>query len=130
MELTSAERQLQSQVSVRYYLVVVKALTVNHYVVLMKPNPTSQQILQLLIMANGERNFQARWYGAFSWITLCTNNNKAFCFYCRLALNAEASFHSTKRKSQPSQQGGLTTGGRHWRSFDTMMLPMPMLRLS
>ena len=61
-------------------------------------------------MANEGRNFQARWYGAFSWITLCTNNKKAFCFYCRLAECKGILSFSTKAEPTFS-----TRGFNNWR---------------
>lgn len=65
--------------------------------------PTNAQTL--LSLANGGRNFQARWYGAFSWITLCTNKKKAFCFYCRLAECKGILSFSTKAEPTFSTRG-------------------------
>ena len=90
--------------------------------------PTNAQTL--LSMANGGRNFQARWYGAFSWITLCTKNKKAFCFYCRLAERKGILSFSTKAEPTFS-----TRGFNNWRKAlekfkNIMMIPMPIPRLS
>ena len=70
--------------------------------------PTNAQTL--FSMANGGRNFQARWYGAFSWIILCTNNKKAFCFYYRLAEHKGILSFSTKAEPTFS-----TRGFNNWR---------------
>ena len=67
--------------------------------------PTNAQTL----LSRG-RNFQARWYGTFSWITLCTNNKKAFCFYCRLAECKGINLFSTKAEPTFS-----TRGFNNWR---------------
>ena len=45
--------------------------------------PTNKHLLS--VMTNGDRNFIARWYTTYNWLTLCTERKKAFCFYSRFA---------------------------------------------
>ena len=70
--------------------------------------PTNKHTL--LSMENGGRNFMARWYSAFNWITLCTERKKAFCFYCRIAQKKGMLSFSTKAEAIFS-----TVGFSNWR---------------
>ena len=49
----------------------------------LKPfQPTSREILVSLIL-NG-RNFVAKWFEQYPWLTVCLTKRKVFCFECRL----------------------------------------------
>ena len=48
--------------------------------------PTDKAILAGL--AAKKRNFQPNWYQQYSWLTICTTQQKAFCLYCRWAIQS------------------------------------------
>lgn len=70
--------------------------------------PTDKQTLSS--MASGGRNFMARWYTAFPWLTVCTVRKKAFCFYCRLTEQKGILTFSSKAES-----AFTTKGFNNWR---------------
>ena len=51
---------------------------------------TNKQVLSQL--ASKGRNFQPQWYKQFTWLTICTSSNKAFCLYCRYAVQHNVHF--------------------------------------
>ena len=51
-----------------------------------KPYQPHSQVI-LAKMAKNGRNFVGKWFKSCTWLTICTNRKKAFCFFCQTATN-------------------------------------------
>ena len=58
-------------------------------------------------MANSGRNFVERWYNSYPWLprSLCTTKKKAYCFYCRNAVQQGLLTFSSKAEEAFSRNG-------------------------
>ena len=46
--------------------------------------PTDKTTLSSFMVNN--RSFQPQWYEKFAWLTVCMTTNKAYCLYCKYAM--------------------------------------------
>ena len=67
--------------------------------------PCQPQSGSLAKMAKNGRNFLGKWFKSYTWLTICTNRKKAFCFSCQTATNKGLITMSTKADDAVSSTG-------------------------
>ncbi len=70
--------------------------------------PNDQQTLALLTVK--KRNFQPQWYRQFPWLTVCISSKKAYCLYCRYAVQ-----QSLMVFSKMGEKAFTEDGFQNWR---------------
>ena len=70
--------------------------------------PTDTTTLSSFTVNN--RSFQPQWYEKFAWLTVCMTTKRAYCFYCKYAMQSNLSTFSRMSDS------AFTKGGfQNWR---------------
>ena len=89
--------------------------------------PTDKTTLSSFTVNN--RSFQPQWYEQFLWLTVCTTTNKAYCLYCKYAMQHNLITFSRMGESAFTK-GGFQIGEKQWRSLQLTIVHSPIEKLS